>query len=112
MLIPSAVYCIIGTKNHSAQSAVTPAAASTARMRRFWASSFPALASAAIAQKSTQNIVLSRWLMHTPVMPSASSGHFFSSRRSTSYSPSITTGKKIIARLSPSVARVYTFTSR
>jgi len=77
-----------------------------ARIRRFSANSFLTLSTAASAQNAAQNSVLSRWLMHTPVMPSASSGQRFSSLRSTSYSPSSTIGKKIIARLSPSVARV------
>ena len=69
------------------------------RMSRF------AHSSAASAQSAAANSVLSRWLMKMPVIASASSGHLCSSRVSTSTIAKSSSGKKIIARLSPSVAR-------
>ena len=107
VLMPSRVYSRNGTRNHAEQSAISAAALRMARMRRGSRTRRGRQQSAASAQKSTVNIVLSRWLMKMPVIASASSGHCRSSRVSTSTIARISSGKKIIARLSPSVARTY-----
>ena len=81
-------------------------------MRRASRTSLPAQQTAASAQQTAANIALSRWLISSPVIPSASSGQRRASRVSTSVIPQITSGRKIIARLSPSAARVYSPASR
>ena len=70
-------------------------------VRLRWDADF-AITRAALEEKYSPKV---KMLMKMPVMATAISGHLRSSRTNTSYAARISSGKKIIARLSPSVAR-------